>query len=388
MSPRDPGRRAWLRRLGGLYAGLLAGPGTARAADCRWPRWQTFKAHYIQADGRVIDYSHDKLHSTSESQAYALFFALVADDRPTFDRILAWTRDNLAGGDLTARLPAWQWGRQANNGWGVLDRNSASDADLWLAYGLLEAGRLWGAPAYAEQGRALAGLILAQEVVDIPGLGRSLLPGPQGFQPAPDRWRLNPSYLPIQVLRLLAARLPEQPWNAVLTAGTRLLRESAPLGFAPDWAMYRSGQGFLPDPESRGRGSYDAIRVYLWLGMLAPRDPLRAPLLTHYAPMARLVAGNLAPPETLDTVSGEARGSGPVGYSAALIPFLKAQDMAQMARCQRNRVDYLSGDSVVKDGRLPYYDQVLVLFGTGWQEDRYAFAQDGRLIPAWKTRCV
>ena len=53
------------------------------AATCErpvWPQWQKFSATTIQADGRVLESSLKANHSTSEGQAYALFFALVANE--------------------------------------------------------------------------------------------------------------------------------------------------------------------------------------------------------------------------------------------------------------------------------------------------------------------
>ncbi|MEK9939779.1 MAG: glycosyl hydrolase family 8, partial [Methylotenera sp.] len=78
--------------------------------------------------------------TTSEGQAYALFFALVANDQPQFERLLQWTQLNLAQGNLATNLPAWHWGQKADGSWGVIDGNSASDADIWIVYTLLEAG--------------------------------------------------------------------------------------------------------------------------------------------------------------------------------------------------------------------------------------------------------
>ncbi len=79
-------------------------------AACDWPAWQQFKQDYISDAGRVIDPSSPQKITTSEGQSYGLFFALVANDRETFDRLLTWTENNLAAGDLTAHLPAWLWG--------------------------------------------------------------------------------------------------------------------------------------------------------------------------------------------------------------------------------------------------------------------------------------
>lgn len=74
---------------------------TGCRAETPWPLWQQYRARFIEASGRVID--HDpgsNERTTSEGMAYSMFFALVVNDRPTFDKLLRWTEDNLAGGDL------------------------------------------------------------------------------------------------------------------------------------------------------------------------------------------------------------------------------------------------------------------------------------------------
>ena len=52
----------------------------------------------------------------------------------------------------------------------------------------------------------MASRIAQQEVVLVPGLGATLLPGPQGFHPDAGTWILNPSYLQPSVLSYLARR--------------------------------------------------------------------------------------------------------------------------------------------------------------------------------------
>src|ERR1700759_414969 len=85
---------------------------TAAPGACgNWSSYRTFVERFVQADGRVIDYSTPSQQTTSEGQSYAMFFALVANDRATFDRLLGWTRTNLAGNKFDAqnmRLPSWQ----------------------------------------------------------------------------------------------------------------------------------------------------------------------------------------------------------------------------------------------------------------------------------------
>src|SRR5436190_12375894 len=155
--------------------------------------WKSYCAAFMDNQIRVIDHDAGD-RTTSEGQAYAMFFALVANDRPRFDGLLRWTEGNLASGDLAMHLPAWLWGKGPNNKWGVLDGNSASDADLWMAYTLLEAGKAWNEAHYRWLGTALAKRIATEEVVQIPDFGAMLLPGAKGFHNG-DSYRLNASYL-------------------------------------------------------------------------------------------------------------------------------------------------------------------------------------------------
>lgn len=90
---------------------LMLAAAPLRAA-CTWPAWEKFKQDYISEGGRVIDPSDTRKITTSEGQSYALFFALAANDRKAFDKVLAWTRDNLAGGISTTRSPPGYGGKK------------------------------------------------------------------------------------------------------------------------------------------------------------------------------------------------------------------------------------------------------------------------------------
>ncbi|HEI8868093.1 TPA: cellulase [Serratia odorifera] len=346
-------------------------------AACPWPAWQQYRQFYISEGGRVIDPSSPNRITTSEGQSYGLFFALVANDRPTFDRLLSWTEDNLAKGDLGAHLPAWLWGEDDKQRWLVLDDNSASDADLWIAYSLLEAGRLWQSRRYLTLGTLLLQRIAREEVADIPGLGPMLLPGKVGFVDE-HRWRLNPSYLPPQLLARFASL--NGPWQAMQQVNQRMLLETAPHGFSPDWVVWQRDRGWQPDSAKPNLGSYDAIRVYLWAGMLASDDPHRAALLNRFVPMTQLTARQGVPPEETDTATGTTRGDGPVGFAAALLPLLA--DQPDALAVQRQRVN----DN--PPGNDAYFSASLTLFGQGWDQQRYRFTRQGELQPAWGSQCT
>jgi endo-1,4-beta-D-glucanase Y len=378
-----------------LMSVAMMASGSALASRCAWPDWESFKQSTLSDDGRVIDHSTPQQATVSEGQAYALFFALVANDRPTFDRVLNWTQNNLAQGDLTTHLPAWIWGRleakdMASDSksqtptWGVIDSNPASDADLWMAYTLLEAGRLWHERSYTAIGTVLARTILAKETVVLPGLGRTLLPGPVGFHPHEDVWRLNPSYVPLQVMRQLVVALPQQgEWTPVYDSSVKLITDTAPHGFSPDWVTYRRGQGFQSDEASKAESAYNAIRVYLWAGMLAVDAPSRAAVLATFRPMLDFVSAHGFPPERVDTQTGVVGShAGNAGFSAAVAPYLAAlgHDDLTQAQVQRTR-------SLGHEAPLGYYSQVLALFGLGYLDGLYRFDANGTVVPAWTSTC-
>ncbi len=324
-----------------------------------------------------------------------MFFALVAGDRPAFEQMWRWAEDNLAGGDIAQRLPAWHWGRRDDGKWGILDANSASDADVWLVYALLEAGERWQRPDYRDDALALLTRIEAEEVVRLPGLGAMLLPGRDSFARPDQLWQLNPSYLPVPVLRRLAAVAPKGPWNEVAENSVRLLDAATPAGFVADWVGYRAtgpARGmFVPDPLKGDVGSYDAIRSYLWAGITPADDPLAAPSLAALDGMTRAVATTGLPPESVATNTGAIAGTGPFGFSAALIPFFEAGKHPWLAAQQRRRVDAdwtARVPAAVQTGQQPpYYDVVLTLFALGWADGRYRFTRHGNVQLPLEESC-
>jgi len=365
----------------GLLCSFAAAPAGATQCDS-WPAWQQFKQLYLSTDGRVVDASTQRHVTVSEGQSYALTFALIANDPDTFGKVLQWTQNNLAAGDLSRNLPAWQWGRADDGTWRVLDQNSAADADLWISYALIEAGRLWHNPSYTMLGRALSDQILRDEVALIPGLGPTLLPGPKGFVEH-QTWRLNASYVPIQLLRAIGQRSQNKLWHQVLETSQRLIIASAPHGAAADWTDYRAPDGFIADTRTQGLGSYDAIRVYLWAGMLSDADPLYRSLSSQFAPMLRLVAQRPVPPEIIEPDTLNARGEGAVGFSAALMPLLSRTRADEALRSARARVE-----SAALQNDQHYYSDALSLFGLGFVQGRYRFDRGGELLPQWNTPCL
>ena len=367
---------------------------TGGCRENAWPLWEAYSAHFIDRQGRVFDPQGDQ-HTTSEGQAYALFFSLVANNRAGFDRILNWTQTNLANGNLQHQLPAWLWGRDKDGESTILDANSAADADVWMAYSLIEAGRMWRYAPYTGLGRSMLALVAKNEVADLPGFGPMLLPGSSGFQHG-DKWTLNPSYLPPFLFDQLAAFDPAGPWSQIAVRIPALLEQSARHGFAMDWVEYLPVDGFYPAVGLRpiadkntdeAGGSYDAIRVYLWAGMTDSKSPSRSRILNAVPSMAAYLSCHLAPPERVSDQGIPLAKDAPIGFSAALLPYLRAfPGGSRLAGCQLIRMAAQRSASGLYGKDPVYYDQNLALFSTGFLNGRFRFGPRGELNVEWKLR--
>ena len=355
--------------------------GMAQKEQCQWPIWQSFKQNYI-SNGRVIDNSDSRSITTSEGQSYGLFFALIANDKMAFQSLLNWTEKNLADGDLTGQLPAWLWGTLPNGQQGVLDRNSASDSDLWIAYSLMEAGRLWNDFYYQSLGYLLANRILREETITVSGLGTVLLPGKQGFILGDNHVRLNPSYVPLQLLSRMDSLLPEDQWAAVYQSSVKVIKETMPKGASPDWVEWNK-TGFQNDRQTQDIGSYNAIRTYLWAGMLPNNDVNKAIILHQMRPIVLELEKGKGMPEVFNAQTGEMTNRGSVGINAAILPLLSAAESTQIADIYAQKIK----DSLATINNGSYYNSVLTLFGLGWYEGLYQFENDGSVTPRWIHVC-
>ncbi|MDH4395647.1 MAG: cellulose synthase complex periplasmic endoglucanase BcsZ [Limnobacter sp.] len=355
---------------------------SCQAAREHWPEWKGYKDTFLSKDGRVVDHSTEDLRTVSEGQAYCLFFALVAADKAAFDNILTWTENNLSQGDLGQNLPAWHWAK-GPAGWGVQDSNSASDADLWLAYTLLEAGRYWSEPRYTQKAKQLGNLILSQESLWVDGLGRSLLPGKIGFVNSDDSVKLNPSYAPAFVLARLAEAWADDPrWAEMYLANQQLLMSAAKEGLYPDWISFKNG---LPvEDVNLTEGDFDAIRVYLWLGISPDSDPILASLKKLVKPFTESIFENQAVPLQWNPKTGEkSKDSGPQGFQWALRPLLEMlgrDEPAKRSFLKNWTLTDLSSLKSTDEWRdYGYYSGALSLFAQGAVSGKYSIRHNGRL---------
>ncbi len=373
--------RLWRYTLSLLL--LWASPVTMAAQPPDWGQfWNDYQKVFLDSQGRVIDWAEGGV-TTSEGQSYALFFALVANQPRVFAKILDWTENNLAHGQLSDRLPAWRWGKRPDGSWGILSDNHAADSDLWIAYDLLQAGRLWKNPQYSALGKALAEHVAKDEVQVMRGAGPMLVPGEKYFRLG-STLVINPSYLPPFLLASLAEMIPDGPWSAMLQHLPGVLRRVSPFGFTPDWVAYDPDRGYFPAPQGVD-GSYNAIRVYLWAGMTNLKTAEAKKIIRALWGMAMYLHSNDLPPLKEDYQTGQAEGNGPSGFSAAVIPLLYRYHMNSEIQTQLIRLSAEHNPDTGLYGHPPvhYYNQNLALFALGWYSHQFHFGRYGNVHPAW-----
>ena len=197
--------------------------------------------------------------TTSEGQAYAMLRAVWANDRPAFDEVWRWTKENLQVRE--DRLLAWKWKDR------VLDRNAATDADQDAALALVLAWRRFGEPRFLDEARGLLRDIWEKEVV---------LAGGRPF-PTGGNWAraeryptLHVAYLAPYAYEVFAAIDPGRPWKELVRSSYDLLRflyVDRGVALPPELVYLdpRSGAILLERPGDGGGpapSGYDAVPIF------------------------------------------------------------------------------------------------------------------------------
>jgi endo-1,4-beta-D-glucanase Y len=131
-------------------------------------------------------------------------------------------------------------------------------------------------------------------------------------------------------------------------------------------------------------GAYEAIRVYLWAGMLSSASPAKARILKALPGMNAYLQHSSVPPEKISADGTVLPQPGPIGFSAALLPYLQSfSDQAAVAQQMVRLKSQLDEKSNLYGSTPTYYDQNLALFGSGWIEKRFQFGSSGELLVRW-----
>jgi endo-1,4-beta-D-glucanase Y len=243
------------------FLGFAAMPVEVKASQIHAEEWRMYLDNYVEQNGRVVDGANGNI-SHSEGQGYGMILAVLAEDRPSFERIWSFTDTELmirADG-----LAAWRWEPTADPH--VSDTNNATDGDILIAYGLLLAAQQWSDDALYQRALAILATIGRTMIVETEA-GPSILPGQYGFIPEDGSPPIvNPSYWVFEALDLFATLDSSADWQAISKAGQDILRRAAvsKAGVPGDWIQLKNG-GVVHAPDHPAEFGYNNIRIPLYL---------------------------------------------------------------------------------------------------------------------------
>lgn len=229
--------------------------------------WVMYREKFIHPDGRILDTANRQM-SHSEGQGYAMLLAVHYDDEATFERLRAWTFQNL--GVRKDSLFAWKWESIAERQSGVRDLNNATDGDLLIAWALLRAWKKWKREDYLQSARKIAADI--RSLCVRPSVyGLILLPGLQGFEKE-QGIVVNLSYWVFPALSELQEIDPAPEWAQLIQSGQQLI-QAARFGqwqLPPDWLLLSEPLQCAPDFEPMF--GYNAVRIPLYILWHNPKE--------------------------------------------------------------------------------------------------------------------
>jgi len=229
--------------------------------------WNHFKECFYK-NGAVIDPMNGN-RVTSEAEGYTLYLSVKFGDKKTFDETLKWIINNL----MVRRDSLLAWVYKDGK---VLDKNNASDGDIFTAYALLLAYEKWKVPFYKD---------LALRIIEdikkliIPLKKFSLiLPGERGFVEG-NCVKLSPSYYIPSAFKKFAEYDDKYYWESVYrdTYNFFFNVQFGDWQLPTDWVCFSlTAKKFFPVEEKLGIEAYREV-LYILLDKKDPNTPALLP---------------------------------------------------------------------------------------------------------------
>lgn len=262
-----------------IFLFSIKAEGDEETSYCLKRTYSFYKKEFLSNDGRVMDPEKNYI-TTSEGQAYMLLRAVVIGDKKTFDLVYQWAINNLHRQD---NLFAWLWGENENGEYKILDYNSASDADVDIAFALLLAYEKWKNPEYLEDAQVIMNSIWNNETKYI---GEYLVLMPGVNQTLSERTELNPSYFSPFAFRFFQKYDQLHNWGYLIDSSYYYLTEvmsKTATNLPPDWFLITAcpGECQIELEGDRSDFSYDAVRVFarVYLDYLNTGEKRALPIL-------------------------------------------------------------------------------------------------------------
>lgn len=344
---------------------------------CLKKSYEYYKKEFISSDGRVMDPARGDI-TVSEGQSYIMHRAVAANDPKTFNLTYNWTKKHLQRRD---KLFSWIWGKDKNGKCRVLDTNSASDADVNIAFALILAYDRWKDEKYLKETKPIINSIWKNETKNV-GKYRVLMPG--FIQTRVDKIEINPSYFHPYAFRFFKVYDRWHNWNKIIDSSYYYIMESSAktkTGLPPNWFLIERGKIVLEN-NKRSDFSYDAIRIfkkYYW-DYIRTGDKRDLNVLAK----SRFFIQNWKRSKKFYTnykADGSLRDFNEfIGGIALLIPPISIYDKKVAAEIFRNKIDPYLFNKNNWTKRQDYYGKNLLWYGCHFYfKNSYEYNEMGKL---------
>lgn len=329
---------------------------------CLRGSYDAYKKNFMQKDGRIIDPDRNNI-TTSEGQSYIMLRSLVAEDRDTFDLAYSWAKNNLQRQD---KLFAWLWGKDDEGNYKILDYNSASDADVDIAFALILAYEKWGEYEYLMEAIPVINSIWNNEtkrinnyLILMPGVNQTL---------AKDRTEVNPSYFSPYAFRFFQKYDELHDWSYLIDSSYYYIMQSCAktqTGLPPNWFLIGEDNSIILEESPRSDFSYDAIRVFvrIYLDYIRTGEKRALPifektrfLVDQYKKTGKFYVNYKANGELADENIF-------IGAVAILTPAIQTYDVNTAKKIYRNITKAYFEDENYWNTPKDYYAKNLLWFG-------------------------
>jgi len=328
---------------------------------CLKKGYDSYKKDYMSFDGRIMDPVKDNI-TTSEGQSYMLLSSCLSNDKETFDLVYDWTKNNLQRGD---DLFSWLWGKTRDGEYRILDDNTASDADVDIAFALILAYEKWGDIVYLDAAKQIMSAIWDCETKYV-GKYLVLMPGVKQTVDE-NKIEINPSYFSPYAFKTFFKYDKGHNWNDVVDSSYYYLQEvtkKTETGLPPNWFLVKDDQIVLED-SPRSDFSYDAIRVFarVYLDFVMTNDHRAVPVLEK----SKFFIDEWKKSKTIYVnyqANGQLRDKDEfVGSIAILVPVINLYDEKVAMEIYKEKLGPLFRDKGYWAGKKDYYSRNLLWFG-------------------------
>lgn len=243
---------------------------------CLEKDYEFYKSQFMSEDGRIMDPAKNNI-TTSEGQSYIMLQSLAVDNQKTFDLTYKWAKNNLQRPD---KLFSWLWGKNKNGEYKILDENSASDADVDIAFALLLAYEKWNKSEYLMEATSIVNSIWDNETKRVDH-NLVLMPGVK--QTNDSKIEINPSYFSPYAFRFFQKYDENHDWSCLIDSSyyyIGAIMKKTKTHLPPNWFSIENGQIVLENFE-KSDFSYDSVRVYarIYLDYLKTSEKRALPIL-------------------------------------------------------------------------------------------------------------